>query len=162
MHRFPPQAVAFEPGIASRDGGHVYEEVRGTIRSEPGDNRMTVLTPDVDMMVRRLTPKECERLQGLPDDHTLVPYRGKPMADGPRYMMVGNGISINTLSWIGAETGPVSQGGGEAERRPTMKRDVEVTATVGRTIADHYCGRPALVKDDPAASIDGEGDTGEG
>lgn len=37
------------------------------------------------MAVRRLTPKECERLQGFPDDYTLIPYRGKPAADGPRY-----------------------------------------------------------------------------
>jgi len=58
-------AVAFEPGIMSREGGHVYEEISGTLRKEPGDNQMTVMQA---MQVRRLTPKECCRLQGFPDD----------------------------------------------------------------------------------------------
>lgn len=51
--------------------------------------------------VRRLTPRECERLQGWPDDHTLVPYRGKPMADGPRYKIIGNGWALPCARWIG-------------------------------------------------------------
>jgi len=52
-------------------------------------------------VVRRLTPKECERLQGLPDDWTLVPYRGKPAADAPRYKAIGNGMAMPVLRWIG-------------------------------------------------------------
>jgi DNA (cytosine-5)-methyltransferase 1 len=52
------------------------------------------------MSVRRLTPRECERLQGWPDDHTLVPYRGKPMADGPRYKIIGNGRALPCVQWI--------------------------------------------------------------
>jgi len=52
--------------------------------------------------VRRLTPRECERLQGFPDDYTLVPNpRGKPMADGPRYRMLGNSMAVNVMRWIG-------------------------------------------------------------
>ncbi len=51
--------------------------------------------------VRRITPTEAERLMGLPDNYTLVPYKGKPMADGPRYKLLGNSIAINCLSWIG-------------------------------------------------------------
>lgn len=52
--------------------------------------------------VRRLTPKECERLQGFPDDWTLVSNgRGKPMADGPRYRMLGNSMAVNCMRWIG-------------------------------------------------------------
>lgn len=51
--------------------------------------------------VRRLTPRECERLQGMPDDWTLVPYRGKPAADGPRYTAIGNSIAVPVLRWIG-------------------------------------------------------------
>ena len=51
--------------------------------------------------VRRLTPTECERLQGFPDDWTLVPHRGKPMADGPRYRMIGNSMAIPCMRWIG-------------------------------------------------------------
>jgi DNA (cytosine-5)-methyltransferase 1 len=51
--------------------------------------------------VRRLLPVECERLQGFPDGYTQVPYRGKPMADGPRYKMIGNSMAVNVMSWIG-------------------------------------------------------------
>jgi len=51
--------------------------------------------------VRRLTPRECERLQGFPDDHTLVPYRGKPAANGPRYKAIGNSMAVPCMAWIG-------------------------------------------------------------
>jgi DNA (cytosine-5)-methyltransferase 1 len=51
--------------------------------------------------VRRLTPRECERLQGFPDDFTLVPHRGKPMADGPRYKMLGNSMAVPVVRFIG-------------------------------------------------------------
>lgn len=51
--------------------------------------------------VRRLTPTECERLQGFPDGHTLVPYRNKPAADGPRYKAIGNSMAVPVMAWIG-------------------------------------------------------------
>ena len=51
--------------------------------------------------VRRLTPRECERLQGFPDDFTLIPYRGKPAADGPRYRALGNSMAVPCMRWIG-------------------------------------------------------------
>jgi len=51
--------------------------------------------------VRRLTPRECERLQGFPDDHTLITYRGKPATDSPRYKALGNSMAVNVMSWIG-------------------------------------------------------------
>lgn len=51
--------------------------------------------------VRRLTPRECERLQGFPDDYTLVPYRGKPAADAPRYKALGNSMAVPVMNWIG-------------------------------------------------------------
>jgi DNA (cytosine-5)-methyltransferase 1 len=53
------------------------------------------------MQVRRLTPRECERLQGFPDDYTLIFYRGKPAADGPRYKALGNSWAVNCARWIG-------------------------------------------------------------
>lgn len=53
------------------------------------------------MQVRRLTPRECERLQGFPDDYTLIPYRGKPAADGPRYKALGNSMAVPVIAWIG-------------------------------------------------------------
>lgn len=51
--------------------------------------------------VRRLTPRECERLQGFPDDYTAIPYRGKPAADGPRYKALGNSMAVPVMRWIG-------------------------------------------------------------
>jgi DNA (cytosine-5)-methyltransferase 1 len=53
--------------------------------------------------VRRLTPTECERLQGFPDDYTLIPYgkRKKPAKDGPRYRALGNSMAVNVMEWIG-------------------------------------------------------------
>ena len=51
--------------------------------------------------VRRLTPRECERLQGFPDNFTAIPYRGKPAADGPRYKSLGNSMAVNVMRAIG-------------------------------------------------------------
>jgi DNA (cytosine-5)-methyltransferase 1 len=62
--------------------------------------RLRNVVPD-GLKVRRLTPRECERLQGLPDDYTLVPYRGKPAADRPRYRAIGNAMPVNVMQWIG-------------------------------------------------------------
>ena len=53
--------------------------------------------------VRRLTPLECERLQGFPDSYTLIPHRGKPAADGPRYKALGNSFAVPVVSWIGEQ-----------------------------------------------------------
>ena len=54
--------------------------------------------------VRRLTPTECERLQGFPDDYTQIPYRNKPAEscpDGPRYKAMGNSMAVPVMRWIG-------------------------------------------------------------
>jgi DNA (cytosine-5)-methyltransferase 1 len=55
----------------------------------------------IDMQVRRLTPVECERLMGFPDNYSLIPYRGKPAADGPRYKALGNSMAVPVMRWIG-------------------------------------------------------------
>ena len=59
--------------------------------------------------VRRLTPRECERLQGFPDDYTLVPNRGKPAADGPRYKALGNSMAVPVMRWIGQRIAQVER-----------------------------------------------------
>ena len=54
--------------------------------------------------VRRLIPRECERLQGMTDDYTLIPWRGKPATecpDGPRYKAIGNSKAVPCVRWIG-------------------------------------------------------------
>lgn len=67
------------------------------------------------MQVRRLTPRECERLQGFPDDYTLIPLHNKKpsdvlrfSADGPRYKALGNSWAIPNVRWIGERIDAVS------------------------------------------------------
>jgi DNA (cytosine-5)-methyltransferase 1 len=52
--------------------------------------------------VRRLTPRECERLQGFPDDYTLIPWRKGHAPDGLRYRALGNSMPVPVMRWIGA------------------------------------------------------------
>ena len=66
------------------------------------------------MQVRRLTPRECERLQGFPDDYTLVQHRNKPAADGPRYKALGNSMAVPVMAWIGRRIAMVEQLKGES------------------------------------------------
>jgi DNA (cytosine-5)-methyltransferase 1 len=53
------------------------------------------------MAVRRLTPKECERLQGFPDFYTDIMSKGKATPDGPRYKALGNSMAVPVMAWIG-------------------------------------------------------------
>lgn len=61
------------------------------------------------MAVRRLTPRECERLQGFPDDYALVEYRGRLAADGPRYRALGNSMAVPVMRWIGQRIAAVHE-----------------------------------------------------
>ena len=75
-----------------------------TTATDPNANIITVKPENVagpTIGVRRLTPRECERLQEFPDDWTLVPHRGKPAADGPRYKAIGNSMAVPVMRWIG-------------------------------------------------------------
>ena len=68
-------------------------------RSDAGTD-VTVVQPA--MQVRRLTPTECERLQGFPDGYTNIPWRKKNEApDGPRYKALGNSMAVPCMQWIG-------------------------------------------------------------
>jgi len=53
------------------------------------------------MAVRRLTPVECERLQGFGDNYTDIQAKGKPTPDGPRYKALGNSMAVPVMAWIG-------------------------------------------------------------
>jgi DNA (cytosine-5)-methyltransferase 1 len=53
------------------------------------------------MAVRRLTPVECERLQGFPDGYTDIKLKNKPTPDGPRYKALGNSMAVPVMAWIG-------------------------------------------------------------
>lgn len=78
-------------------------ELAGTIqRGGQGGRHEGVMTPT--MAVRRLTPVECERLQGFPDGWTNIPWRKKPAhecPDGPRYKALGNSWAVPVVRWIG-------------------------------------------------------------
>lgn len=75
--------------------------------SKPGEPMYTLTSTDVhavatpQMTVRRLTPIECERLMGWPDDHTLHRADGKTNPDSTRYRMCGNGVASPVAEWIG-------------------------------------------------------------
>ena len=97
-------ALAAEPGMkqttyisfrVNDHGADATEDQSPTLR------RQGVQGVQAGMAVRRLTPQECERLQGFPDDYTLTPYRGKPAADGPRYKALGNSMAVPVMRWIG-------------------------------------------------------------
>ena len=75
--------------------------VEGFDTSEDGTGRGTPIVPH-GWAVRRLTPVECERLQGFPDGYTNVPWRGKDHSpDGRRYKALGNSMAANVMQWIG-------------------------------------------------------------
>jgi DNA (cytosine-5)-methyltransferase 1 len=91
-----PNIVAF----AQNGRSEVREmSVTGAVAADVGVQQQTYVK--ADMAVRRLTPRECERLQGFPDDYTLIEYRGKPAADGPRYKALGNSMARPVMGWIG-------------------------------------------------------------
>ena len=97
-HEYP---LAFQPRIGRSGRGRPSEIVPALAGASAGatsDSRPCVATR---YAVRRLTPRECERLQGFPDDYTLIQFRGKPAADGPRYRALGNSMAVPVMSWIG-------------------------------------------------------------
>jgi DNA (cytosine-5)-methyltransferase 1 len=94
------QAVAFSHSADANSYGTACV-VEGTppLRGGGAGNSMPAVASAKN--VRRLTPRECERLQGFPDDYTLVTYRNKPAADGPRYRALGNSMAVPCMLWIG-------------------------------------------------------------
>lgn len=81
--------------LMARDGKGVGSQFvhDGKVLAEPGADGWTV---------RRLTPMECERLQGFPDGWTDVPYRGaEHPPDAPRYRALGNSMAVPVMRWIG-------------------------------------------------------------
>jgi DNA (cytosine-5)-methyltransferase 1 len=101
-HNPPKHMVAVAIGLDEEQNARV--EGFGTLkaRMEGGGFEGTVMTPA--MQVRRLTPVECERLQGFPDNYTAIPWRNKPAdqcPDGPRYKALGNSWAVPVVQWIG-------------------------------------------------------------
>jgi DNA (cytosine-5)-methyltransferase 1 len=100
-----PPAVAF----AGKQCGQSADDLSPSLDSGGGGGTGAMMSVSVGAAVRRLTPRECERLQGFPDDYTLIPYRGKPASDGPRYKALGNSMAIPVMRWIGERIASVQQ-----------------------------------------------------
>lgn len=99
-------AVAFqERGRAVGRSLEIGGDVAYALTAPSGGGRAqerNVMTPT--MQVRRLTPRECEALQGFPQDYTAIPWRKKPASecpDGPRYKALGNSWAVPNVRWIG-------------------------------------------------------------
>ena len=80
----------------SNNAGKIFEE--RTTCLDANSPPPALLTA---MQVRRLTPVECERLQGFPDNYTDIKAKGKPTPDGPRYKALGNSWAVPVVAWIG-------------------------------------------------------------
>jgi DNA (cytosine-5)-methyltransferase 1 len=93
--------VPLSVALRGRAGGatsEVGDDISGAPRAAGGGgDKARVLT----QTVRRLTPRECERLMGFPDDYTAIPFRGKIAADGPRYKALGNSMAVPVMRKIG-------------------------------------------------------------
>ena len=101
------EPTVFQPGTMVRLGGGVWEGTVPTLRAEAkrGDNEPHIQIHDAEstMAVRRLTPLECERLMGWPDDHTRYKADGTEQADTHRYKQCGNGVASPVAQWIGKQ-----------------------------------------------------------
>ena len=105
----PLAAGAHAPAVAiAADcyNGVITGDVAATLTTQTSggiSSGPSVLTPPT-MQARRLTPRECERLQGFPDDYTAIPWRKKTAdqcPDGPRYKALGNSMAVPVMRWIG-------------------------------------------------------------
>jgi DNA (cytosine-5)-methyltransferase 1 len=77
---------------------NIEHDMTGTLRRETHGHEPVVMQA---MAVRRLTPVECERLQGFPDSYTDIKSKNKPTPDGPRYKALGNSMAVPVMAWIG-------------------------------------------------------------
>jgi DNA (cytosine-5)-methyltransferase 1 len=96
----PIVPMAFQTRIARNGSGQPKEIVDALKSSSTGSSDAAPCLAGA-FGVRRLMPIECERLQGFPDNYSLVPYRGKPAADSPRYKAIGNSMAVPCMRWIG-------------------------------------------------------------
>ena len=129
LQRCNTPAVAFKPGQSEAAGGtFVTEEFAPTMQAQnngstavpavsfnayqrtegdatwpigASDGRKVEVGVRSGMQVRRLTPSECEFLQGFPSGHTDIIFRKKPAADGPRYRALGNSMAVPCMFWLG-------------------------------------------------------------
>jgi len=94
--------TVLQPTVLMDQGGSVMnvsqDGIVGTLRRETHGHEPSIIQ---NMAVRRLTPVECERLQGFPDNYTDIKPKGKDTPDGPRYKALGNSMAVPVMAWIG-------------------------------------------------------------
>ena len=103
-------AVAFENN--RRDGARVYGDTTNTLQAFAGTGCGNSPMVQQSTAVRRLTPTECERLQGFPDGYTAIPWKKKTAdqcPDGPRYKALGNSMAVPVMRWIGERINKVNK-----------------------------------------------------
>lgn len=83
-------------------GALIQRDMSATLSTHNTQTLITGGREKRSLTVRRLTPRECERLQGFPDDYTDIPYRNKEHTpDGARYKALGNSMAVPVMRWIG-------------------------------------------------------------
>jgi DNA (cytosine-5)-methyltransferase 1 len=116
-----PALQALRPSVQSHHAQTFVAQAFGWQNSSSQTMTVDHITPTLDrsktpavihqMAVRRLTPVECERLQGFPDGYTNIPWRGKPDSpDAPRYKTMGNSMAVPCMQWIGKRIQKVEDG----------------------------------------------------
>ncbi len=99
------QVGAFKPGQSAQAHSIGYEsEMAPTLEAGSGGNNKPAVHHG--MAVRRLTPVECERLQGFGDNYTNIKDK---CPDGPRYKALGNSMAVPVMAWIGKRIQEVEQ-----------------------------------------------------
>ena len=102
----PMAVAAFKYTMGAKAHGIGYAEEQSPTLDTKSDSN-AVLTQSI--AVRRLTPVECERLQGFPDNYTDIQPKGKATPDGPRYKALGNSMAVPVMAWIGKRIQEVEQ-----------------------------------------------------
>jgi DNA (cytosine-5)-methyltransferase 1 len=94
-------------GVGATEGGPMFTLTKTDVHG-------VAMQP---MAVRRLTPNECLRLQGFPDNWTNIPWKGKPTApDGPQYKCAGNSFAVPVVRWIGTRIAALTQNETQAQQ----------------------------------------------
>lgn len=86
-----------------RNTVRIYDEITPTLAAKMGTGGNNIPRINRQSIIRKLTPVECERLQGFPDNWTKIPYRNKSIEDcpdSPRYKAIGNSMAVPVIKWI--------------------------------------------------------------
>lgn len=107
MHKDPPVTMKIRGGRPGGGKGPLLQTDMSATLATSNDQTLFEPVPfsaNQRYEIRKLTPRECERIMGMPDDWTKIPYRGKSAdecPDGPRYRAVGNSMAVPVMRWIG-------------------------------------------------------------